>query len=86
MRDIDGTTRVAGLSSGAGTWVSPDFDKPMELVDQQHVAVIHVPEGFSHEEALQRINRLVIALLESGMSEREINKRLARYHPMVEGV
>lgn len=50
------------------------------------VVIVPVPVGFRHEEALQQIARLVVSLLESGMPEREINRRLARYHPAQEGV
>ena len=53
---------------------------------QPAVVSVPVPEGFAHEDALQQLACLVVALLASGMPEREIAKRLMRYHPMTEGV
>lgn len=50
------------------------------------VSIIPIPDGFRYEEALQQLARLVIALLDGGMPEREIAKRLMRYHPAQEGV
>ena len=49
------------------------------------VVIIQVPSGFAHEEALLQLARLVDSLLEHGMPEREIAKRLMRYHPAQEG-
>lgn len=46
---------------------------------------VPVPDGFAHEDALLQLVRLIIPLLEHGMPEREIAKRLMRYHPLVEG-
>ena len=68
--------RIAGLSSGASTWVSPDFNKPMELVDEIKTITISVPDDFGQQEALKRLARLIISQLETGMSERDIAKRL----------
>ena len=49
------------------------------------VVIVPVPPGFKDEEALKQLARLVISLLEHGMPEREIAKRLMRYHPAGEG-
>ena len=77
---VDGTKAPA-----SGVWVSPDFDKPMKLVDDEPPVPVEVPAGFQHADALQRVARLVVELLNSGMPEREIAKRLMRYHPAMEG-
>lgn len=50
------------------------------------VVIVPVPQGFKNEEALRQLARLVVSLLEHGMPEREIAKRLMRYHPAQEGV
>lgn len=65
----------------------PILDAGAAAISQpQPAVVVPVPEGFAHEEALQQLSQLVITLLVNGMPEREIAKRLMRYHPMVEGV
>jgi hypothetical protein len=49
------------------------------------VVIIQVPPGFRHDEALKELNQLLISLLKNGMPEREIARRLMRYHPAQEG-
>ena len=50
------------------------------------VVILPVPNGFQHEEELIRIARMVVDILASGaMPEREIARRLIRYHPAMEG-
>jgi hypothetical protein len=50
------------------------------------VAIVPIPDGFAHGEALTRIAQLAAQLLEMGMPEWELAKRLMRYHPAQEGV
>jgi hypothetical protein len=59
--------------------------KPEEHATRPAVIPVPVSDGFAHEEALQRLAALLIQLLSSGMPEREIARRLMRYHPMAEG-
>lgn len=47
---------------------------------------VPVPPDFRDEEALKRLGRLAAELLSSGMPERELARRLTRYHPAQEGV
>lgn len=47
--------------------------------------IIPVPPDFAYEDALKELAQLLISLLKNGMPEREIAKRLMRYHPAVEG-
>lgn len=56
-----------------------------DALRQGLVIRIPIPESFAHDEALQRLASLIIQLLSSGMPERELAKRLMRYHPAVEG-
>lgn len=48
-------------------------------------AWVPIPDGFTDTEALRRLAHLVATLLLSGMPERELAKRLTRYHPAQEG-
>lgn len=76
---------VAGVREPVALWgavVSRDVDTDLAA----DVVIIPVPPGFKNEEALRQLARLVVSLLEHGMPEREIAKRLMRYHPAQEGV